>query len=167
MFSQNTGREVLTEEQLDLVHERAMTVLEEIGTDVRHPGALEALARLGQRRPHAYRVALAACAPEAVIGSLDLDQLRAVAEPGQHRMQQLWLGERIAAALDEQHRHRDAVQMLVSEALGAAGRMQRVGEEHETGSRHALGDGHGGDSATHRAAAGKQRQTAGELPGPM
>src|SRR5689334_1600517 len=49
MFSQNTGREVLTEEQLDLVHERAMTVLEEIGTDVRHPQALEVLAGLGQK----------------------------------------------------------------------------------------------------------------------
>src|SRR6478672_13722450 len=49
MFSQNLGREVLTEEQIDLVHERAMSVLEEIGTDVRHPQALEALAGLGQK----------------------------------------------------------------------------------------------------------------------
>jgi len=49
MFSQNLGREVLTEEQIDLVHERAMSVLEEIGTDVRHPQALEVLAGLGQK----------------------------------------------------------------------------------------------------------------------
>jgi trimethylamine---corrinoid protein Co-methyltransferase len=49
MFTRNTGREVLTEEQLDLVHERAMTVLEEIGTDVRHPDALARLAALGQK----------------------------------------------------------------------------------------------------------------------
>jgi trimethylamine---corrinoid protein Co-methyltransferase len=49
MFSQNLGREVLTEEQIDLVHERAMSVLEEIGTDVRHPQALELLAGLGQK----------------------------------------------------------------------------------------------------------------------
>jgi trimethylamine---corrinoid protein Co-methyltransferase len=49
MFSGNTGREVLSEEQIDLVHERAMTVLEEIGTDVRHPQALELLTGLGQK----------------------------------------------------------------------------------------------------------------------
>jgi trimethylamine--corrinoid protein Co-methyltransferase len=49
MFSGNTGREVLSEEQIDLVHERAMTVLEEIGTDVRHPRALELLTALGQK----------------------------------------------------------------------------------------------------------------------
>jgi trimethylamine---corrinoid protein Co-methyltransferase len=49
MFSQNLGREVLTEQQIDLVHERAMSVLEEIGTDVRHPQALEVLAGLGQK----------------------------------------------------------------------------------------------------------------------
>ena len=49
MFSGNTGREVLSEEQIDLVHERAMTVLEEIGTDVRHPRALELLNGLGQK----------------------------------------------------------------------------------------------------------------------
>ena len=49
MFSQNTGREVLSEEQLDLVHDHAMTVLEEIGTEVRHPQALKLLAGLGQK----------------------------------------------------------------------------------------------------------------------
>jgi trimethylamine---corrinoid protein Co-methyltransferase len=49
MFTRNTGREVLTPEQLDLVHERAMAVLEEIGTDVRHPAALDMLRALGQK----------------------------------------------------------------------------------------------------------------------
>ena len=49
MFSLDTGRDVLTPDQLDQVHERAMTVLEEIGTDVRHPAALEMLAGLGQK----------------------------------------------------------------------------------------------------------------------
>jgi trimethylamine---corrinoid protein Co-methyltransferase len=39
---------VLSEEQLELIHDRAMTVLEEIGTDVRHPAALELLASHGQ-----------------------------------------------------------------------------------------------------------------------
>src|SRR4029078_12552930 len=41
--------DVLTPDQLDQVHERAMTVLEEIGTDVRPPAALEMLAGLGQK----------------------------------------------------------------------------------------------------------------------
>ena len=46
MFNLQGG--VLSEEQLDEIHERAMTVLEEIGTDVRHAGALELLASHGQ-----------------------------------------------------------------------------------------------------------------------
>ena len=49
MFALDSGIDVLTPEQLDAVHERAMTVLEEIGTDVRHPAALEMLRGLGQR----------------------------------------------------------------------------------------------------------------------
>jgi len=48
VFTSDSGREVLSEEQLDAVHDRAMTVLEEIGTDVRHPEALEMLRGLGQ-----------------------------------------------------------------------------------------------------------------------
>jgi len=42
-------RDVLTEDQLDEVHEQAMIVLEEIGTDVRHDAALERLRALGQK----------------------------------------------------------------------------------------------------------------------
>jgi trimethylamine---corrinoid protein Co-methyltransferase len=46
MFDGN--REALSEEQLDAVHEGAMTVLEEIGTDVRHPELLDLLRGHGQ-----------------------------------------------------------------------------------------------------------------------
>jgi trimethylamine---corrinoid protein Co-methyltransferase len=49
MFTRDTGREVLSEEQLDQVHERAMMVLEEIGTEVRHDDALAMLRGLGQK----------------------------------------------------------------------------------------------------------------------
>ena len=49
MFTSEAGLGVLTEEQLDAVHDRAMTVLEEIGTDVRQPEALELLRSLGQK----------------------------------------------------------------------------------------------------------------------
>src|SRR5262245_20514653 len=49
MFALEHGLEVLSPEQLETVHERAMTVLEEIGTDVRHPAMLERLRGLGQR----------------------------------------------------------------------------------------------------------------------
>src|SRR5437763_2344924 len=50
MFSDGRSmREVLSEEQLDDVHEQAMTVLEEIGTEVRHEAALARLAKLGQK----------------------------------------------------------------------------------------------------------------------
>jgi trimethylamine---corrinoid protein Co-methyltransferase len=41
--------DVLSEEGLDAVHARAMTILEEIGTDVRDEGALDALRAQGQR----------------------------------------------------------------------------------------------------------------------
>jgi len=41
--------DVLSEEGLDAVHARAMTILEEIGTDVRDEGALDALRAHGQR----------------------------------------------------------------------------------------------------------------------
>ena len=49
MFTSEAGLGVLTEEQLDAVHDRAMTVLEEIGTDVRQPEALELLRRWARR----------------------------------------------------------------------------------------------------------------------
>ena len=42
-------RDPLTQEQLDKVHDEAMTVLEEIGTEVRHEAALARLRELGQR----------------------------------------------------------------------------------------------------------------------
>jgi trimethylamine--corrinoid protein Co-methyltransferase len=44
----DASREALSEEQLDAVHDRAMTVLEEIGTDVRHPEMLALLRSHGQ-----------------------------------------------------------------------------------------------------------------------
>jgi trimethylamine---corrinoid protein Co-methyltransferase len=44
----DAGRAALSEEQLDAVHDGAMTVLEEIGTDVRHPEMLDLLRSHGQ-----------------------------------------------------------------------------------------------------------------------
>ena len=48
MFADAGISAVLSGEALDAVHEHAMTILEEIGTDVRHEGALAILAGLGQ-----------------------------------------------------------------------------------------------------------------------
>ena len=48
MFADAGISAVLSGEALDAVHEHAMTILEEIGTDVRHEGALAMLAGLGQ-----------------------------------------------------------------------------------------------------------------------
>ena len=48
MFANTIGPDVLDPEQLDVIHDRAMSVLEEIGVDVRHPGALAELRALGQ-----------------------------------------------------------------------------------------------------------------------
>lgn len=48
-FGADGWAKVLSEEQLDAVHDRAMTILEEIGTDIRHDGALRRLAAAGQK----------------------------------------------------------------------------------------------------------------------
>jgi trimethylamine--corrinoid protein Co-methyltransferase len=48
MFEPGTSIEVLSQEQLDEIHEHAMRILEEIGTDVREPRALALLRSLGQ-----------------------------------------------------------------------------------------------------------------------
>lgn len=49
MFDSSARAEVLTEAQLDLIHDRAMTILEEIGTEVRHDHALDLLGKAGQK----------------------------------------------------------------------------------------------------------------------
>ena len=48
MFTPENAPEVLAREQLDAIHDQAMTILEEIGTDVRHEEALELLRSHGQ-----------------------------------------------------------------------------------------------------------------------
>jgi trimethylamine---corrinoid protein Co-methyltransferase len=49
MFADAGTAGVLSGEAVEAVHEHAMTILEEIGTDVRHEGALALLSGLGQR----------------------------------------------------------------------------------------------------------------------
>src|SRR5438477_451225 len=49
MFAGAHAPAVLTGEQLDAIHAQAMTILEEIGTDVRDPEALALLREQGQR----------------------------------------------------------------------------------------------------------------------
>ena len=49
MFTPENAPEVLAGEQLEAIHEQAMTILEEIGTDVRQEEALELLKSHGQR----------------------------------------------------------------------------------------------------------------------
>ncbi|MHB1511378.1 MAG: trimethylamine methyltransferase family protein [Acidimicrobiales bacterium] len=48
MFDSGGRAQVLTEEQLDVVHERACDILEEIGTEVRHESTLRRLRAAGQ-----------------------------------------------------------------------------------------------------------------------
>jgi len=48
MFTVETAPVVLSEEQIESVHAAAMTVLEEVGTNVDHEGALELLREAGQ-----------------------------------------------------------------------------------------------------------------------
>ncbi len=49
MFDLASRPAVLTDEQLDAIHEHAMTIVEEIGTDVRHDESLALLQSHGQR----------------------------------------------------------------------------------------------------------------------
>jgi trimethylamine--corrinoid protein Co-methyltransferase len=49
IFDSGGRAQVLTEEQLDVVHERACDILEKIGTDVRHESTLRRLRSEGQR----------------------------------------------------------------------------------------------------------------------
>ena len=47
MFERETAPEILTEEQMEIVHEHAMRILEEIGTDVMHEEARKLLGEAG------------------------------------------------------------------------------------------------------------------------
>ena len=65
---------VLTEEQLEAVHAEAMTILEEVGTDVRHEVALRRLRELGQavdgervRWDREFVMEMVAAAPESFV----------------------------------------------------------------------------------------------------
>jgi trimethylamine--corrinoid protein Co-methyltransferase len=49
MFERDRALEILTEAQLDQIHEQAMRILEEIGTDVLHERARDLLAAAGQK----------------------------------------------------------------------------------------------------------------------
>jgi trimethylamine--corrinoid protein Co-methyltransferase len=49
MFERENAPKVLTEEQLDIIHEQAMRILEEIGTDVLHEGGRKLLAEAGMK----------------------------------------------------------------------------------------------------------------------
>jgi trimethylamine--corrinoid protein Co-methyltransferase len=48
MFERESALNILSEEQVEIIHEQAMRILEEIGTDVLHEGAREVLAEAGQ-----------------------------------------------------------------------------------------------------------------------
>jgi trimethylamine--corrinoid protein Co-methyltransferase len=49
MFERESAPKVLTEEQLETIHDQAMRILSEIGTDVLHEPARKRLAEAGQR----------------------------------------------------------------------------------------------------------------------
>ncbi len=48
MFERESALNILSEEQVEIIHEQAMRILEEIGTDVLHEGARKVLAEAGQ-----------------------------------------------------------------------------------------------------------------------
>jgi general secretion pathway protein A len=87
-----------------------------------------------------------------VIAAFDAVETRTRAESGEHRVQEVWPGERVARPLHEEHGHRDLRQVAVAELLRLAGGMEGVGQEDEAvrgrSRRHHLG----GDPPPHRTA---------------
>src|SRR5204863_2163954 len=84
---------------------------------------------------------------ERVAGAVDVDEGRAVPQSLDDGRKPRRVRERIPRPVEEEHRDRKAVQVLVSDPLGLARRVERIAEEDEGGGRHALGGGHRGDPA--------------------
>jgi hypothetical protein len=79
---------------------------------------------------------------EAVVGALDHVEPRA-RELLADRREEREVGERVARALEQEHRLRDARQVLRALDAGLPGGMEREAEEHEAAHRRepALGGG--------------------------
>jgi hypothetical protein len=97
---------------------------------------------------------------ERVIGPGDHVEGRALAQAGADGAQQVEIGELVALALEEQHRHADLGQMGAALDRRPAGGVQRKAEEHQAAldRERCLGGGERGHSSAHRLAAGEQRQ---------
>ena len=95
-----------------------------------------------------------------MVAAVDHVQLRAIAELVEHGLQLAEIRERVARALEEQHRQLDVAQVFGARASGLARRVQREAEEHETAHarERALRRRGRGHAAAERFAAREQRQ---------
>ena len=78
----------------------------------------------------------------------------------QRSLHQIAPAQRIARAVEAQHRHFDARQVRVAQLLRLARGMQRIGEEEQTVAGKAIGCEHRGDAPAHGAAADDERLLA-------
>ena len=87
-----------------------------------------------------------------MIAVLDLAQ-RGERERGDGPVQPVRHRERVARALEKQHRRIDAPEMRVADALRLAGWVKGVAEKGESGGGRTVGHDMRGDAAAHRFAA--------------
>ena len=85
-------------------------------------------------------------------------------QPRDHRIEHGRRRERILGSLQEEHRHRDRVEVLVAHAIGLARWMQRIAQEDQPGGRQTLGDGDARHAPAERLAADPDRLALGGTP---
>ena len=80
---------------------------------------------------------------ERVVAALDPVEAGVRSDAGDDVIEQGAGREGVVPPLQEQHRHRDSVEVFVADLLGPARRVQGVSEKHDAGYRHPLRHGHG------------------------
>jgi hypothetical protein len=102
---------------------------------------------------------------ERVIASFDNVEGGGGRESLQHRRELGWRSERVAAALQEQHRSADSREVRIAPHVRLSRRVQRVSEEHQPVHVEAwiAGRDLGRDPSTHRLAADEEQLSAGDL----
>lgn len=98
--------------------------------------------RLRKRCPHFFRAALEALDSEGMVSAFDPVQRCRVSDSRDHGLKQGSGRERVSCSLEEEHRQREAVEVLVPDLLGLSRRMQGVADVNQPGGRHSFGYRH-------------------------
>ena len=90
---------------------------------------------------------------EGVVAALDHVKRRQLANLLESRFQEVGPAEGITRSGDEEHRYRNARKVILAQAIGLPGRMERISKEDEPRARVALGCEIGRHAAAHGLAA--------------